>query len=63
MTAVGAAVLGPSVLYLLLVTAGLVRQHLAARRAVDRAARQLTEQAAAYCQFAAITAHYEETDQ
>lgn len=46
------ALVGPSVLYLLLVTAGLVRRHLAARRAIDRAARQLLARAEAECRFA-----------
>lgn len=57
------AALTPAALYLLAVTAGLVHRHLAARRAITAAARQLTAQAVLDCQFAAITARYEETDQ
>lgn len=46
------AVLGPSVLYLLAVTAGLYRRHRAARRLLNTHARQLVARAEAECRFA-----------
>ena len=52
MTPVVAALLVPSVLYLLLVTASLWRTHLAARRLLDAHVRQLLARAEAECKFA-----------
>lgn len=58
-----AALLAPSAVYLLLVSAGLARTLLATRRAVTATAHRTVEQAEEYCRFAAITNRYEETDQ
>jgi len=47
-----AALLIPSVLYLLLVTAGLYRRHLAARRLLNAHVHRLLARAEAECKFA-----------